>query len=133
MRNNPHFFTEADDIKQEVSFPSSSDELLPSLLTPSITNTLREIAGKQISEDEKMHLPLKIFDGKKASITDLTEASSSYLWLRRIKEIFLVFGTNAENDPLIIHDTNYARNEMIETTEIFLKNAKPKQRTPGQV
>jgi hypothetical protein len=122
-----------DPLKQEAQSSACVNVWLALSSMMPVKDQLAATVDKEISEEEKMHLPLKIFDGKKASISDLNQASSSYLWLRRIKEIFLVFGRNAENDPLVIHDTNYARKEMMKTTEIFLQNAKPRPRTYNQV
>ncbi|CAF3331514.1 unnamed protein product, partial [Rotaria sp. Silwood2] len=125
-------FSEVDNHLKEAQSSGIANTWLTISSMVSVKNQSAAIINKEISEEDKMRLPLKIFDGKKASISDLTHASSSYLWLRRIKEIFLMFGTNAEDDPLIIHDTIYARNEMMETTEIFLENTRPKRRTEDQ-
>jgi hypothetical protein len=133
MSEDQQFPAVSDPVKKDARLSTCVNVWLALSSTVRIKDQLAATIDKKISEEEKMHIPLKIFDGKKVSISELNQASSSYLWLRRIKEIFLVFGTDAENDPLVIHDTNYARKEMMETTEIFLENAKPVQGTHNQV
>ncbi|CAF1457258.1 unnamed protein product, partial [Didymodactylos carnosus] len=132
MSKDQQFRAVDNPLKEKVPLSAAVNVWSALLSTESVKNQSAAIIDKEISEEEKMHLPLKIFDGKKASISDLNQASSSYLWLRRIKEIFLVFGTIAENDPLTIHDTKNAREEMMETTNIFLEAARPKQGTQDQ-
>ncbi|CAF1599888.1 unnamed protein product, partial [Didymodactylos carnosus] len=75
-------------------------------------------------EQGNVGLRMKVFDGAKSSINDLTQASSSYVWLRRIKEIFLVIGKD-ESDPFAIFDKEIARKDMIEACEKYIQSAKP--------
>jgi hypothetical protein len=65
-------------------------------------------------------LPLKIFDGTKKAITDVSEQSRSYFWLRRIKEIFLQMGTN--DKPFVEFDMSLARVDMLTTCDVYLRN-----------
>jgi hypothetical protein len=71
------------------------------------------------------YLPLKLFDGKKQSLNELSEESMSYLWLRRIKEIFLHMGDGKdeqENDPFVEFDMNLARTDLVNTCDRYIEN-----------
>ncbi|CAF4949745.1 unnamed protein product [Rotaria sp. Silwood1] len=68
-------------------------------------------------------MPTKLFDGTRTSLRDLDQAACSYLWFRRIKEIFLVIGD--QTDAFSCSDMTLARDDMIETCEQYLANTKP--------
>jgi hypothetical protein len=69
-------------------------------------------------------LPTKVFKSKKTSVNDLDQAVCSYLWFRRIKEIFLVMGK--QNDAFSRFDMELARTDMIQTCEQYLESERPK-------
>lgn len=71
-------------------------------------------------DSQESSLPLKIFDGTKRAITDVSEQSRSYFWLRRIKEIFLQMGTSDE--PFIEFDMALAQTDMLTTCDVYLRN-----------
>ncbi|CAF1076505.1 unnamed protein product [Didymodactylos carnosus] len=70
-------------------------------------------------------LPLKIFDGTKTSINDLTEASITYMWLRRIKEIFLAMSKRRDDDPFVEHDLVIAKEDMHQTCTRYIESIRP--------
>ncbi|CAF1243532.1 unnamed protein product [Didymodactylos carnosus] len=70
-------------------------------------------------------LPLKIFDGTKTSINDLTEASITYMWLRRIKEIFLAMSKRREDDPFVERDMVIAKEDMHQTCTRYIESIRP--------
>ncbi|CAF4071804.1 unnamed protein product [Adineta steineri] len=75
-----------------------------------------------IDEDS---LPLKLFDGKKQSLDELSEESMSYLWFRRIKEIFLHIDYTKDNqadDPFIEFDMDLARVDLINACDRYIEN-----------
>ncbi|CAF3276257.1 unnamed protein product [Rotaria sp. Silwood2] len=72
------------------------------------------------TDQEEFAVPLKIFDGTKKTITDISEQSRSYLWLRRIKEIFLQMGTTDE--PFVDFDMKVARTDLLTTFDVYLQN-----------
>jgi hypothetical protein len=81
--------------------------------------------GKPDIEVIKGHnLPLKLFDGKKQSLDQLNAESMTYIWLRRIKEIFLHMdaGTNDKDDPFIEFDMNLAKTDMANTCDRYMEN-----------
>ncbi|CAF3778658.1 unnamed protein product [Adineta steineri] len=70
-------------------------------------------------------LPLKLFDGKKQSLSELSEESMSYLWFRRIKEIFLRMDDGKdgqEDDPFVEFDMNLARIDLMNTCDQYIEN-----------
>jgi hypothetical protein len=75
---------------------------------------------------DKGSLPLKLFDGKKQSLNELSEESMSYLWLRRIKEIFLHMADGKdeeeEDDPFIEFNMNLARTDLTNTCDRYIEN-----------
>ena len=87
-----------------------SDSLM--LLTPSTT------------DEGDLALPTKVFKAKKTSVNDLSQAACSYLWFRRIKKIFLVWGK--QNDAFSRFDMELARADMIQTCEQYLDSERPK-------
>ncbi|CAF4085925.1 unnamed protein product, partial [Rotaria sordida] len=84
------------------------------------------LAAASPSEEIDRILPTKVFDGQKKSVNDLNQAASSYVWFRRIKEIFLVMGD--ENDAFSCSEMGLARNDMIETCDQYLESLRPKVR-----
>lgn len=74
----------------------------------------------QKTTNQDNSLPLKIFDGTKKAISDVSEQSRSYFWLRRIKEIFLHMGTS--DSPFVDFDMSLARVDMLITCDIYLQN-----------
>jgi hypothetical protein len=76
------------------------------------------------SDDTDLALPTKVFKSKKTSVNDLSQAACSYLWFRRIKEIFLVLGK--QNDAFSRFDMELARTDMIQTCEQYLESERPK-------
>ncbi|CAF1256342.1 unnamed protein product [Didymodactylos carnosus] len=70
-------------------------------------------------------LPLKIFDGTKTSINDLTEASITYMWLRRIKEIFLAMSKRSNDDPFVERDMAIAKADMHQTCTRYIESIRP--------
>ncbi|CAF2711151.1 unnamed protein product [Rotaria sp. Silwood2] len=78
-----------------------------------------------INEDS---LPLKLFAGKKQSLTELSEESMSYLWLRRIKEIFLRMGDGKDeqvDDPFVEFDINLGKADLANTCDRYIENERP--------
>jgi hypothetical protein len=70
-------------------------------------------------------LPLKLFDGKKQSLSELSEQSMSYLWLRRIKEIFLRMSDGndeQDDDPFVEFDMNLAKTDLGNTCDRYIEN-----------
>jgi len=80
--------------------------------------------GPSTSDETDLALPTKVFKAKKTSINDLSQAACSYLWFRRIKEIFLVLGK--QNDAFSRFDMELARTDMIQTCEQYLESERPK-------
>ena len=76
------------------------------------------------SDEVDLVLPAKVFKAKKTSVNDLSQAACSYLWFRRIKEIFLVMGK--QNDAFSRFDMELARTDMIQTCEQYLESERPK-------
>jgi hypothetical protein len=76
------------------------------------------------SDEADLVLPTKVFKTKKTSVKDLSQAACSYLWFRRIKEIFLVLGK--QNDAFSRFDMELARTDMIQTCEQYLESERPK-------
>lgn len=72
------------------------------------------------SDNQELTLPLKIFDGTKKAISDVSEQSRSYFWMRRIKEIILQMGTT--NEPFVEFDMSIAKADMIATCDVYLQN-----------
>jgi hypothetical protein len=77
-----------------------------------------------MSDEIDLVLPTKVFKAKKTSVNDLSQAACSYLWFRRIKEIFLVMGR--QNDAFTHFDMDLARTDMIQTCEQYLESERPK-------
>ena len=74
---------------------------------------------------DESSLPLKLFDGKKQSLSELSEESMSYLWLRRIKELFLHMADGKDeqdNDPFVLFDMNLAKTDLINTCDRYIEN-----------
>ncbi|CAF1354323.1 unnamed protein product, partial [Didymodactylos carnosus] len=83
-----------------------------------------------MNSDDKKHkdvLPLKIFDGAKISISSLTEASVSYIWLRRIKEIFLAM--YKVDERFVQVDMDIAKQEMHDTCDRYIESVRPSSST----
>jgi hypothetical protein len=76
------------------------------------------------NDEPDLVLPTKVFKAKKTSVNDLSQAACSYLWFRRIKEIFLVLGK--QNDGFSRFDMELARTDMIQTCEQYLESERPK-------
>lgn len=73
-------------------------------------------------------LPLKLFAGKKQSLSELSEESMSYIWLRRIKEIFLRMGDSKDeqnDDPFVEFDMNLAKTDLANTCDRYIENERP--------
>ncbi|CAF4703057.1 unnamed protein product [Rotaria sp. Silwood1] len=73
-------------------------------------------------------LPLKLFAGKKQSLTELSEESMSFLWLRRFKEIFLRMGDGKDeqvDDPFVEFDMNLAKTDLANTCDRYIENERP--------
>ncbi|CAF1079318.1 unnamed protein product [Didymodactylos carnosus] len=125
---------------------TSSTSVSIALSSPSINKTfagqqksvLPSISGAQLpvpssafhdeDDNDESFLPPKIFDGSKSSINDLSQASSSYIWLRRIKEIFLQMGKNKktdDEDPFVNYDMEIARDDMLKTFKQYIENQRP--------
>jgi len=70
-------------------------------------------------------LPLKLFDGKKQLLNEISEESMSYLWVRCIKEIFLHMGDGKDeqdDDPFVEFDMNLAKTDMANTCDRYIEN-----------
>jgi hypothetical protein len=91
---------------------------------PVMTSTDISSAGASTSDEIDLVLPTKVFKAKKTSVNDLSQAACSYLWFRRIKEIFLVMGK--QNDAFTRFDMELARTDMIQTCEQYLESERPK-------
>lgn len=78
------------------------------------------------TDDSDLVLPMKVFQAKKTSVKDLSQALCAYLWFRRIKEIFLVMGK--QNDAFTRFDMQLARTDMIQTCDQYLENERPKEK-----
>lgn len=75
-------------------------------------------------DDRDLVLPTKVFKSKKTSVNNLSQGCCSYLWFRRIKEIFLVMGKQI--DAFSKFDMDLARTDMIQTCEQYLESERPK-------
>ena len=75
-------------------------------------------------DEADLVLPTKVFQAKRTSVKDLSQGLCSHLWFRRIKEIFLVMGT--QNDAFTQFDMEIARHDMIQTCDQYLENERPK-------
>ncbi|CAF1343170.1 unnamed protein product [Adineta steineri] len=111
------------------AIPLGTKEALPPI-PPSRANPDNDYDGiddnvhdfNTIDEDS---LPLKLFDGKKQSLDELSEESMSYLWFRRIKEIFLHMDYTKDNqadDPFIEFDMDLARVDLINACDRYIEN-----------
>ncbi|CAF4091354.1 unnamed protein product [Rotaria magnacalcarata] len=70
-------------------------------------------------------LPLKLFAGNKESLSELHEEFMTYLWLRRIKEIFLHMGdgkNEQDDDPFVQFDMNLAKTDLANICDRYIKN-----------
>lgn len=76
------------------------------------------------SDELDLVLPTRVFKAKKTSVNDLSQAACSYLWFRRIKEIFLVMGK--QNDAFSRFDMELARTDMIQACQQYLESERPK-------
>ncbi|CAF1462059.1 unnamed protein product [Didymodactylos carnosus] len=76
------------------------------------------------SDEADLVLPTKLFTAKKTSVNGLSQAACSYLWFRRIKEIFLVM--EKQNDAFSSFDMELARTDMIQTCEQYLESERLK-------
>ena len=90
--------------------------VLPEIRSPS--------AALATNDETDLVLPTKVFKAKKTSVNDLSQAACSYLWFRRIKEIFLVMGK--QNDAFTRLDMEIARADMIKTCEQYLESERPR-------
>ena len=95
--------------KQPVPFPFASD--VP-------------VLNYYENEDTDLALPTKIFQAEKVSVKNLSQGLCSYLWFRRIKEIFLVMGK--QNDAFTRFDMELARIDMLQTCDQYLENERPR-------
>ncbi|CAF1053788.1 unnamed protein product [Rotaria sordida] len=101
---------------------SQSKSPLPAINSQNkVTSNSMEMS---IHDETDLVLPTKVFQATKKSVRDLSQGLCSYLWFRRIKEIFLVMGK--QNDAFTRFDTELARNDMIQTCEQYLENERPK-------
>ena len=74
---------------------------------------------------DQAFLPLKLFDGKKQSLRELSEETMSYLWLRRIKEIFLRMADGKDYqdfDRFVEFDMDLARTDLMNTCDRYIEN-----------
>ena len=76
------------------------------------------------NEEAELVLPTRIFQAKIISVKDLSQGLCSYLWFRRIKEIFLVMGK--QNDAFTRFDMDLARADMLQTCAQYLESKRPK-------
>ncbi len=76
------------------------------------------------SEEADPALAIGVFKAKKTSVNDLSQAACSYLWFRRIKEIFLIMGK--QNDAFSRFDMELARTDMIQACQQYLESERPK-------
>ncbi|CAF0941147.1 unnamed protein product [Rotaria sordida] len=94
----------------------------PVAVVPS--KNMSSIINDSIHDETDLVLPTKVFQAKKTSVKDLSQALCSYLWFRRIKEIFLVMGK--QNNAFTRFDMELARNDMIQTCEQYIESERPK-------
>ncbi|UJR12748.1 hypothetical protein I4U23_016922 [Adineta vaga] len=86
------------------------------------------LSGSNAQDSEiidQSFLPLKLFDGKKQSLNELSEESMSYLWLRRIKEIFLRTADgkdDRDNDRFVEFDMDLAKIDLMNTCDRYIEN-----------
>lgn len=105
---------------------SQSQSVIDKPVAPKPSNpNANSTTSSHISNDETdLVLPTKVFQAKKTSVKDLSQALCSYLWFRRIKEIFLVMGR--QNDAFTRFDMELARKDMIQTCEQYIESERPK-------
>jgi len=96
-----------------------SNPTIPIPISKDVSSTI-----PSTSDELDLALPTKVFKAKKTSVNDLSQAACSYLWFRRIKEIFLVMGK--QNDAFSRFDMDLARTDMIQTCEQYLESERPK-------
>jgi hypothetical protein len=119
-------FADVAQLQQEQRLPTK-DPLPPITRVNSQKNDEDEkVDGKNPDAEvlEENHLPLKLFDGKKQSLDELNAESMAYIWLRRIKEIFLHMNTGRddENDPFVEFNMNLAKTDMANTCDRYIEN-----------
>jgi hypothetical protein len=83
-----------------------SKPTVPSTTSNGVSSTM-----PPTNDEIDLVLPTKVFQAKKTSVNDLSQGACSYLWFRRIKEIFLVMGK--KSDAFSRFDMELARNDMI--------------------
>ncbi|CAF2031712.1 unnamed protein product [Rotaria magnacalcarata] len=80
----------------------------------------------EIDVAEENYLPLKLFDGKKQSLDELNPESMTYIWMRRMKEIFLHMNdgrnNNDEIDPFVEFDMKLAKADITKTCDRYIEN-----------
>jgi hypothetical protein len=96
-----------------------SKPTVPSTTSNGVSSTM-----PPTNDEIDLVLPTKVFQAKKTSVNDLSQGACSYLWFRRIKEIYLVMGK--QNDAFTRFDMELARNDMIQTCEQYLESERPK-------
>lgn len=130
-------------LKKISSSSQSAATLIKSMQNNRLTNKapLAPIPSGKINDDDEYNdlendqqdweladessLPLKLFDGKKQSVAELSEQSMSYVWFRRIKEIFLHMADgkdDQDNDPFVVFDMNLAKADLINTCDRYIEN-----------
>ncbi|CAF3290464.1 unnamed protein product [Rotaria socialis] len=96
------------------TIPSSKSQLSDDNSRPDI----------DVAEDN--YLPLKLFDGKKQSLDELNPESMTYIWMRRMKEIFLHMNdgrnNNDEIDPFVEFDMKLAKADITKTCDRYIEN-----------
>lgn len=102
---------------------NAADKMLShkSVIPPILSNP--DARDSEITDQD--FLPLKLFDGKKQSLNELSEESMSYLWLRRIKEIFLRMADgkdNRDDDRFVEFDMDLARIDLMSTCDRYIEN-----------
>lgn len=84
--------------------------------------------GQDFEVVDEGSLPLKLFAGKKQSLSELSEESMSYIWLRRLKEIFLRMsdGKDEQNDDTFVEfDVSLAKTDLANTCDRYIENERP--------
>ena len=112
-------------LKSPLPAIGSQSQSVPSQpVTPKPPNPDSATSNYTPNDEADLVLPTKVFQAKKTSVKDLSQALCSYLWFRRIKEIFLVMGR--QNDAFTRFDMELARKDMIQTCEQYIESERPK-------
>jgi hypothetical protein len=114
--------------RQQEQTLSRKDQRLP--IPPDKSQLVNDDACDDTTPDDEVaeqnSMPLKLFDGKKQSLDELSAESMTYIWMRRMKEIFLHMNNskneNDEIDPFVEFDMKLAKADIDKTCDRYIEN-----------